>query len=168
VLAYRNPLQEVVYENYMTVRALRPFLNKWIDARLDDIGNGRIADPDKTIAYYWLKNAGDGKYFAKKDVVFECFHIARLDKLSRSDDVQQKLQAPDCRWDLVVFDEAHKLSATFFGGEVKYTKRYRLAQLLSQLTLVSLLTSGSFGPLHSAPLRPDAAIKVGVRWTDGR
>ena len=74
VLAYRNPLHEVVYENYMTVRALRPFLTKWIDARLDDIENGRIADPDKTIAYYWLKNAGDGKYFAKKDVVFECFH----------------------------------------------------------------------------------------------
>ena len=58
----------------MTVRALRPFLTKWIDERLDDIANGRIADPDKTIAYYWLKNAGDGKYFAKKDVVFECFH----------------------------------------------------------------------------------------------
>ena len=74
VLAYRNPLHEIVYENYMTVRALRPFLTKWIDERLDDIANGRIADPDKTIAYYWLKNAGDGKYFAKKDVVFECFH----------------------------------------------------------------------------------------------
>jgi hypothetical protein len=74
VLAYRNPLQEIVYENYMTVRALRPFLTQWIDARLEDIENGRIADPDKTIAYYWLKNAGDGRYFAKKDVVFECFH----------------------------------------------------------------------------------------------
>lgn len=74
VLAYRDPLQEIVYQNYMTVRALLPFLKKWIDARLDDIENGRIADPDKTIAYYWLKNAGDGKYFAKKDVVFECFH----------------------------------------------------------------------------------------------
>src|SRR5271165_376337 len=74
VLAYRNPMQEIVYENYMTVRALRPFLTKWIDARLDDIESGRIADPDKTIAYYWLKNAGDGRYFAKKDVVFECFH----------------------------------------------------------------------------------------------
>ncbi len=65
VLAYRNPLQEIVYENYMTVRALRPFLTKWIDERLDDIENGRIADADKTIAYYWLKNAGDGKHFAK-------------------------------------------------------------------------------------------------------
>jgi hypothetical protein len=74
VLAYRNPLQEIVYENYMTVRALRPFLTKWIDERLDDITNGRIADADKTIAYYWLKNAGDGKHFAKRDVVFECFH----------------------------------------------------------------------------------------------
>jgi hypothetical protein len=74
VLAYRDPLQEIVYQNYMTVRALLPFLKKWIDARLDDIENVRIADPDKTIAYYWLKNAGDRKYFAKKDVVFECFH----------------------------------------------------------------------------------------------
>jgi len=74
VLAYRNPLQEIVYENYMTVRALRPFLTKWIDSKLEDIEKGRVADPDKTIAYYWLKNAGDGKYFAKKDVVFECFH----------------------------------------------------------------------------------------------
>jgi hypothetical protein len=74
VLAYRDPVQEIVYQNYMTVRALLPFLKKWIDDRLEDIEKGRIADPDKTIAYYWLKNAGDGKYFAKKDVVFECFH----------------------------------------------------------------------------------------------
>ena len=74
VLAYRNPLREIVYQNYMTVRALRPFLTEWINARLEDIEKGRIADPDKTIAYYWLKNAGDGKYFAKRDVVFECFH----------------------------------------------------------------------------------------------
>ncbi len=41
---------------------------------MDDISNGRIADADRTIAYYWLKNAGDGRFFAKKDVVFECFH----------------------------------------------------------------------------------------------
>jgi hypothetical protein len=25
-------------------------------------------------AQYWLKNAGDGSHFSKKDVVFECFH----------------------------------------------------------------------------------------------
>ena len=69
--------------------------------------------------------------------------IARLDKLSRDEDVQQKLQAPDAGWDLVVCDEAHKLSATFFGGEVKYTKRYRLGQLLSGLTRHFLLMTAT-------------------------
>ena len=29
----------------------------------------------------------------------------------------------------MVCDEAHKMSATFFGGEIKYTKRYRPGQL---------------------------------------
>ncbi len=74
VLAFRDPLQPVVYDNYMTVRALLDFLKAWIDARLDDISSGRTADPQKTIAWYWLKNAGDGAHFSKKDVVFECFH----------------------------------------------------------------------------------------------
>ena len=60
--------------------------------------------------------------------------IARLDKLSRDEGVQAKLQAPDCGWDLVVCDEAHKMSATYFSGEVKYTKRYKLGQLISRLT----------------------------------
>ena len=69
--------------------------------------------------------------------------IGRLDKLSRDEDVQQKLRAPDAGWDLVVCDEAHKLSATFFGGEIKYTKRYRLAQLLSGLTRNLLLMTAT-------------------------
>ncbi len=56
--------------------------------------------------------------------------IARLDKLSRNEDLQEKIQEAD--WDLVVFDEAHKLSASVFGNEIKYTKRYRLGQLLTQ------------------------------------
>src|SRR5206468_4919776 len=66
-----------------------------------------------------------------------------LDKLSRDLDVQAKLSAPDCHWDLVVIDEAHKLSATFFGGEVKYTKRYRLGQLLSGFTRHFLLMTAT-------------------------
>lgn len=69
--------------------------------------------------------------------------IARLDKLSRNADVQEKLQAPDCRWDLVVCDEAHKMSATVFGGEIKYTKRYKLGQLLSTLTRHFLLMTAT-------------------------
>src|SRR5919108_721342 len=71
------------------------------------------------------------------------FAIARLDKLSRDEDVQAKLLAPDCQWDLVVCDEAHKLSATFFGGEVKYTKRYKLGQLLSGITRHFLLMTAT-------------------------
>ena len=57
--------------------------------------------------------------------------------------MQEKLSAPDCRYDLVVCDEAHKMSATFFGGEVKYTKRYRLGQLLSGLTRHFLLMTAT-------------------------
>jgi hypothetical protein len=74
VLAYRDPLQQIVYENYMTVRALLDFLKQWIDERVEDINAGRIANPEKTIAWYWLKNAGNGEHFSKKDIVFECFH----------------------------------------------------------------------------------------------
>jgi SNF2 family DNA or RNA helicase len=85
-----------------------------------------------------LEAARTGNWFLETNLV-----IARLDKLSRNEDVQLKLQAPDCRWDLVVCDEAHKLSATFFGGEIKYTKRYRLAQLLSSLTRHFLLMTAT-------------------------
>ncbi len=69
--------------------------------------------------------------------------IARLDKLSRNEDVQAKLSSPDCRWDLVVCDEAHKMSATTFGSEIKYTKRHKLGQLLSTLTRHFLLMTAT-------------------------
>jgi superfamily II DNA or RNA helicase len=53
--------------------------------------------------------------------------IARLDQLARNEELQDRLErAPE--WDLVVCDEAHKLSATYFGGEAKYTKRYHLGR----------------------------------------
>jgi hypothetical protein len=85
-----------------------------------------------------LEAARTGNWFLENDLA-----IARLDKLSRNEDVQQKLSAPDCRYDLIVCDEAHKLSATFFGGEVEYTKRYRLGQLLSGLTRHFLLMTAT-------------------------
>jgi SNF2 family DNA or RNA helicase len=85
-----------------------------------------------------LEAARTGNWFLETNLV-----IARLDKLSRNEEVQQKLQAPDCRWDLIVCDEAHKMSATVFGGETKYTKRYRLGQLLSTLTRHFLLMSAT-------------------------
>ena len=57
--------------------------------------------------------------------------IARLDKLARDEALQERLQGSE--WDLVVCDEAHKMSASFFGGEISYTKRYRLGQMLGGL-----------------------------------
>lgn len=73
-----------------------------------------------------LESARTGNWFLENDFV-----ITRLDKSARDGAVQARLTAPECGWDLVVVDEAHKMSATFFGGEVKYTKRYKLGQLLS-------------------------------------
>jgi SNF2 family DNA or RNA helicase len=43
--------------------------------------------------------------------------LARLDKLARNDAAREKLAASD--WDLVVCDEAHKMSATIWSGEIR-------------------------------------------------
>ncbi len=67
--------------------------------------------------------------------------IARLDKLSRDERIQAHLAQTE--WDMIVVDEAHKLSATFFGGEVKYTKRYQLGELLGKLTRHLLLLTAT-------------------------
>lgn len=67
--------------------------------------------------------------------------LCRLDKLSRNEDLQQKLAQVD--WDLVVVDEAHKMSASYFGSEVKFTKRHRLGQFLSAHTRQLLLLTAT-------------------------
>ncbi len=74
VLAYRDPTQRIVYENYMTVRAHLDFLKSWIDQKLADISSGKIPNPEKTFAWYWMKNGEESEHFSHKDVVFECFH----------------------------------------------------------------------------------------------
>jgi len=55
--------------------------------------------------------------------------IMRLDMGARSETLQAKLSAAS-DWDLVICDEAHRMSASLFGNEVKYTKRYKLGQLV--------------------------------------
>jgi cytochrome P450 len=74
VLAYRDPTQRIVYDNYMVVRKHLAALKTWIDQKLTDLTNGTTPNPEKTFAFYWIKNAGDGENFAHKDVVFEVFH----------------------------------------------------------------------------------------------
>jgi superfamily II DNA or RNA helicase len=77
-----------------------------------------------------------GNPFTERDLI-----IVRLDQLSRSPELQERLAQTD--WDLVVCDEAHKMSASFFGGEVKETKRYRLGKRLSEVTRHFLLMTAT-------------------------
>ena len=68
--------------------------------------------------------------------------IARLDVLARNEDLQQKLVSSN-EWDLIICDEAHRMSATYFSGEVKYTRRYQLGQRLGQICRHLLLMSAT-------------------------
>jgi superfamily II DNA or RNA helicase len=84
-----------------------------------------------------LESARTGNWFQENPLA-----ICRLDRLSRNvDDIQAKLQKSD--WDLIVVDEAQKMSATFFGGEIRYTKRYHLGQLLGGIARHFLLMTAT-------------------------
>lgn len=67
--------------------------------------------------------------------------IISIDILARNNNFQDKLKAAD--WDLIVCDEAHKMSATVWGGKVNYTKRFRLGQLLGKITRNFLLLTAT-------------------------
>lgn len=67
--------------------------------------------------------------------------IIRLDQVSRNEALQAKLRVTD--WDIVVCDEAHKMSATYFGNDRKETKRYKLGRLLSTITRHFLLMTAT-------------------------
>ena len=84
-----------------------------------------------------IENSRTGNPFLEEDR-----WIIRLDQLSRSEELQEKLEAAP-EFDLVVADEAHRMSATFFGGEVKYTKRYQLGQRLGSHSRHLLLMSAT-------------------------
>ncbi|MDT8321310.1 MAG: helicase-related protein, partial [Xanthomonadales bacterium] len=67
--------------------------------------------------------------------------IARLDQISRNDDFQELLA--QTHWDLVVVDEAHKMSASYFGNKVTETKRFKLGKLLGRLARHLLLMTAT-------------------------
>ncbi|MGW5104208.1 hypothetical protein [Streptomyces sp. NPDC004100] len=74
VLGHWFPTEEIVHENFMRVRELRPFLREWIDRRVQAVIDREIPGPEGTFVHYWLKNGGGGEHFRRKDIVFECFH----------------------------------------------------------------------------------------------
>lgn len=73
-----------------------------------------------------VESTASGNPFAEKDLL-----ICRIDQLARAEDLQEKVEAAG-QWDLVIVDEAHKMSASYFNNELKRTKRYQLGELLGQ------------------------------------
>ncbi|BBY07105.1 helicase-related protein [Mycobacterium noviomagense] len=67
--------------------------------------------------------------------------IARMDQLSRSEELQAQLK--DTEWDLVIVDEAHRMGAHYFGGKLEKTKRFQLGELLGSITRHLLLMTAT-------------------------
>lgn len=68
--------------------------------------------------------------------------IARLDMLARNEELQEKLKRSQ-EWDLIIVDEAHRMSASSFGNKVKFTKRYQLGQELGKICRHLLLMTAT-------------------------
>ncbi len=69
-----------------------------------------------------IEASASGNPFNDHDLV-----IGRIDLLKQDDNVE-RLNAVE--WDLVVVDESHKMSAHYYGNEVKRTARYQLGEQL--------------------------------------
>ena len=67
--------------------------------------------------------------------------IIRLDQVARSEELQEQLSRTD--WDLVVVDEAHKMSAHYWGQKLEETRRYKLGKLLRDVTRHFLLMTAT-------------------------
>jgi len=74
--------------------------------------------------------------FAKHDRL-----IASIDTLKRPARIKRLLEAP--RWDLVVFDEAHHLTAYRTGGKIRKTENYKLAEAMKDHARDLLLLSAT-------------------------
>ena len=69
--------------------------------------------------------------FSSEPTVFQTSDriVASIDFICREDIIQV---VGKCSWDLVIFDEAHKLSAYEYGEKIYKSKRYEAAHILSQ------------------------------------
>lgn len=69
------------------------------------------------------------------------FLIARLDQFSRSKELTAL--AVDGKYDLAIFDEAHKLAATAWGSTITRTKRFILAEAIRDAVPSTLLMTAT-------------------------
>lgn len=80
--------------------------------------------------------AGDRSVFEDRPLL-----IARMDQLARNEELL--VQLSESSWDLVVVDEAHRMSARWFAGDLKSTRRFELGQLLGEVTRHLLLMTAT-------------------------
>ena len=83
-----------------------------------------------------IRTAASGNVFGEVN-----FCIASMDLLARNEDIQEKLKSTD--WDLIVCDEAHKMTATIQGNEIRRTNRFKLGEELRQITRHFLLLTAT-------------------------
>lgn len=104
---------------------------QWQDEMLEKFGTQfEIFSKEKQ------EQCASGNFFDEADLL-----ICRVDQLSRNEDYQEKLKNTD--WDLIIVDEAHKLSVSYFGGKVNKTKRFQLGELLGSITRHFLLMTAT-------------------------
>ena len=85
----------------------------------------------------WLEaHCASGNYFEEQNLL-----ICRLDQLSRNLEFQDKIK--NTEWDLIIVDEAHKLSANYYGSKVNKTQRFLLGELLGTITRHFLLMTAT-------------------------
>jgi superfamily II DNA or RNA helicase len=101
----------------------------------DELG-GKFHLPFEILYREMIETTRSGNPFEEHPLL-----IARLDHLARNEELQAKLGQTE--WDLIICDEAHKMSASYDGGEVKYTKRYQLGEKLGQLCRHFLLMTAT-------------------------
>lgn len=104
---------------------------QWQDELLEKFGlQFEIFSRDKQ------EQCASGNYFNEQNQL-----ICRLDQLSRNEEYQEKLK--NTEWDLIIVDEAHKLSANYFGIKVNKTKRFQLGELLGSIARHFLLMTAT-------------------------
>jgi len=82
------------------------------------------------------EQCASGNYFEEQNQL-----ICRLDQLSRNEGYKENLKSSD--WDLIIVDEAHKLSASYFGNKINETKRFKLGKLLGSISRHFLLMTAT-------------------------
>ena len=107
-----------------------------------------------------VEAARTGNPFIEKNLL-----IARVDQPARSDELVAKLGVSD--WDLVIVDEAHKMSARLYGNEVDKTKRFQLGEVPERTRNLLLLTAT---PQQTARTRTSCcscrcSIPRTIRWS---